>query len=67
MRDSELGQARWRASTRTANGANCVEVAPVRQVIAVRDSKNPNGPKLAFTHDTWRAFLDRAKAGDLDV
>lgn len=54
----------WRKSTRSANGA---EVAPVRQVIAVRDSKNPDGPKLAFSRDTWRAFLARAKSDDLDL
>ncbi len=29
--------------------------------VAVRDSKDPDGPKLAFTSEAWRAFADRAK------
>ena len=41
----------WRkASYSGGNGGGCVEVAStVKALIAVRDSKNPNGPKLAFT------------------
>ncbi|MET7708896.1 DUF397 domain-containing protein [Micromonospora sp. NPDC005413] len=43
--------ARWRKSVRSGpDGGNCVEVA-------VRDSKDPTGPVLAFTPDAWRAFV----------
>jgi Domain of unknown function (DUF397) len=35
----------WRKSARSGtNGENCVEVADLRASMAVRDSKNPNGP-----------------------
>jgi hypothetical protein len=30
--------------------------------IAVRDSKDPDGPRLAFATDDWRAFLRQVKA-----
>ena len=30
------------------NGGNCVEVGAAAQLIAVRDSKDPHGPRLAF-------------------
>jgi hypothetical protein len=33
------------------------------RVIAVRDSKDPEGPKLFFTVSAWKDFLDRIKAG----
>ena len=33
--------------------------------IAVRDSKGPDGPRLAFTAGDWRAFLRQVKDGRL--
>jgi hypothetical protein len=54
----DLSGAIWRKSTRSNNGGNCVEVATnLPNVVAIRDSKNPNGPKLRITPEAWRAFL----------
>jgi hypothetical protein len=36
-------------------------------VVAVRDSKDPDGPKLAFSHADWRAFVAGVKAGEFDL
>ncbi|MET9066162.1 DUF397 domain-containing protein [Streptosporangium sandarakinum] len=36
------------------------------ELIAVRDSKDPDGPKLFFAPTEWDAFLDGAKAGEFD-
>lgn len=44
---------------------NCVEVAPLRDGTAVRDSKDPDGPILTFPEDTWRAFIGAVKSGRL--
>lgn len=53
----------WRkASFSTADG-ECVEVARARDVIAIRDSKNPDGPMLCFAMDQWEKFLAAAKDG----
>jgi hypothetical protein len=47
----------WRkASFSTADG-QCVEVARAQDLIAIRDSKNPDGPMLRFTMDQWKKFL----------
>ena len=53
----------WRkASYSGSNGGGCVEVARTPDTaIAVRDSKDPDGPRLAFTPDDWRAFLRQVK------
>lgn len=54
--------AAWRKSRHSSsNGGNCVEVAPLPGVVAVRDSKDPDGPALAFSHEAWRAFTGRLK------
>lgn len=60
----------WRTSSYSSpNGSDCVEVAPDADadVIAVRDSKNRTGPKLAFDASTWEAFTRRVKVGDVDL
>ncbi|MDX3361422.1 MULTISPECIES: DUF397 domain-containing protein [Streptomyces] len=46
-----------KSSYSTGNGA-CVEVkSPVPAAMAVRDSKVPQGPALAFPADVWNAFV----------
>ncbi|MFD0490906.1 uncharacterized protein DUF397 [Saccharopolyspora erythraea NRRL 2338] len=64
----DLSRARWRKSSRsdTGSGGNCVEVAFAATVTAVRDSKEPHGPKLIFTAAQWRQFLTTTQRGDLD-
>ena len=51
-----------KSSYSTGNGA-CVEIkSPVRAAMAVRDSKVPEGPALAFPADAWTAFVGSIKA-----
>ncbi len=54
----------WRKSSYSGNnGGQCVEVGNAARLIAVRDSKDPNGSVLAFAADTWAVFAERVKAG----
>jgi hypothetical protein len=54
----------WRKSSYSgANGGQCVEVGNDTRLIAVRDSKDPDGSVLAFAAATWAAFAERVKAG----
>jgi hypothetical protein len=55
----------WRKSGR-CDTASCVEVAPDRDGMVMRDSKDPNGPILRFTRKQWSDFLVAARAGDFD-
>jgi hypothetical protein len=64
----DLSRAAWRKSSRSNGngGNNCVEVAVVGENVAVRDSKNPDGPALMFTLTEWDAFVRGAKRGEFD-
>ncbi|RBQ21442.1 DUF397 domain-containing protein [Spongiactinospora rosea] len=61
----DLSSAEWHKSTRSQGANNnCVEVARnLPGVIAVRDSKDPHGPKLLFTPAEWAYFLSELRGG----
>jgi len=44
----------------------CVEVAQKDNLIGVRDSKNPDGPVLAYTLGEWRVFLAAVRNGEFN-
>jgi hypothetical protein len=47
----------WHKSTHSgAEGGECVEVAACPGTVHVRDSKDPQGPTLAFGPAAWSAF-----------
>jgi len=56
----------WRKSSRSAQGANCVEIVAYGGRRLVRDSKNPGGGKLALSVKAWSALVGRVKSGDFD-
>ncbi|MFD8083211.1 DUF397 domain-containing protein [Kitasatospora sp. NPDC059722] len=55
----------WFKSTYSSNGGQCVEVSSrVPGAVPVRDSKDPEGPVLAFPADAWSAFLIALRSGE---
>ena len=59
----DLTSVSWRKSSYSGgNGGNCIQVAGLPGTIAVRDSKDPDGPALLFTAAQWAAFTARVKA-----
>ncbi|MBT2404611.1 MULTISPECIES: DUF397 domain-containing protein [unclassified Streptomyces] len=60
---TDLPEAEWHKSTFSDAGEQCVEIAdvrPTRSFIAIRDSKRPTGPAIAFTQAAFTAFLPHA-------
>ena len=57
MTAAASSRAAWRKSSHSGANGDCIEVArPATGLIAVRDSKDPGGPRLAFTPGQWMAF-----------
>jgi hypothetical protein len=62
----DLSRADWRKSVRSGTNG-CVEVGLVEGQIAVRDSKDRQGPVLVFTAHEWEAFLGGARDGEFEL
>jgi len=57
-----MTQVTWRRASRsTAQADNCVEVATIPSSVAVRDSKDPNGPMLVMSRQDFRRFTEALK------
>jgi Domain of unknown function (DUF397) len=53
----DLSRAVWTKSSHSGPNGNCVEVAcNLPGIVAVRDSKHPDGRVLTFTPKEWQAF-----------
>lgn len=64
----DLSHVTWRKSSYSnSNGGGCVEVGTGVALIAVRDSKNPEGQKLVFSPGQWHQFVAGVKAGEFDL
>lgn len=63
----DLSELAWQKSTRS-NNSGCVQVAFCGDGrIAVRDSKDPEGPVLMFTPYEWEAFLGGVQDGEFNL
>lgn len=56
----------WRKSSYSAESAACVEVAETEGIL-VRDSKDPDGPRLRFPRAAWAAFVHGVTEGEFDA
>ncbi|MFJ8665587.1 DUF397 domain-containing protein [Streptomyces sp. NPDC093600] len=61
-----VGTAMWRKSSYSgSSGGDCVEVADLAAHVAVRDSKNPDGPVFLAAPAAFTAFVTAAAEGRL--
>ncbi|MGL5866737.1 MAG: DUF397 domain-containing protein [Dermatophilaceae bacterium] len=68
MPAAELGNLAWRKSRHSgANGGQCVEVAATKLGnVALRHSRDPEGPALVYSQDEFRALLQGVRDGEFD-
>ena len=67
--DTDLSRAVWYKSTfSNGSGGDCVEVATnLPDIVAVRDSKDCEGPNLTISDRSWSAFVQGIKHGDFNL
>jgi hypothetical protein len=62
MEMKDLSRTRWRTSSYSGTNGECVEVAADSgSRVLVRDTKDREGPVLAFQPGTWRRFAGQVK------
>ena len=58
----DLGIAIWTKATRSNDsGDACIEVGTNSEVVAIRDSKDPDGPKISISHRNFRVLTNIVK------
>jgi hypothetical protein len=63
----QLSAVRWQKSRRSNPSGNCVELAQLPDgEIAMRNSRDPDGPALIYTREEIVAFILGARDGDFD-
>lgn len=57
----DLREATWRKASRSlSNGGECIELAGLPGTVAVRDSKDPEGPVLLLSRAALRGAVQAA-------
>jgi hypothetical protein len=65
---TDLSRATWRKATLSSQNGGCVEIAAnLPDVVAVRDSKRPEGGAHVVGRATFATFLADAKTGRYDL
>jgi len=63
-----ISRAAWRKASYCNGATACVEVAPLADGnVAIRDSKQDDGPVLVFTPEEWAAFVAGVRDNEFDL
>lgn len=66
LSEAELTKLVWLKTQRSSANGQCVEVAAMVGKVAIRDSKDLDGPILVYTPAEFSAFLEGARNGKFD-
>jgi hypothetical protein len=63
----EVEDLRWRKSSYSGNGGECVEVASHDGMVLVRDTKARSTAPQRYTAAEWHAFVAGVRNGEFDL
>lgn len=66
LSEAERTGLAWLKAQASSHNGQCVQIASTAGKIAIRDSKDPDGPILVYTPAEFKAFLDGARNGEFD-
>jgi Domain of unknown function (DUF397) len=66
LSDAERAELNWVKAKRSGSNGQCIEIASAADKIAIRDSKDPDGPILVYTPGEFKAFLHGTQNGEFD-
>ena len=58
---SDMTGMNWRKSTYSLANGNCVEVGTGQALVAVRDSRDPDGPTITVSPRAWIEFAEHVR------
>lgn len=58
--------ARWVKASASDGLNDCIELADLGESVAMRNSRDPEGPALIFTRPELRAFVAGSRMGEFD-
>ncbi|MFK0264185.1 DUF397 domain-containing protein [Streptomyces angustmyceticus] len=58
---------RWVKASASDGRDDCFELADLGDSVAVRNSRDPQGPALIFTRSELAAFVDGSRKGEFDA
>ncbi|NEA29613.1 DUF397 domain-containing protein [Actinomadura bangladeshensis] len=65
---TDFSPAQWRKSSYSGGqSGQCVEVARASGLVGVRDSKDPEGWRIAMERAAFGDLVAKVKVGDLDL
>ena len=56
-----MTRVNWRKSTYRLSNGNCVEVGTGQALVAIRDSRDPDGPVIDVSPRVWTDFTEHVK------
>lgn len=56
----------WLKATASVPGGMCIEVAPLGDAVALRDSKEPQQGAFIYSRAEFAAFVDGCRRGEFD-
>ncbi|WP_411140946.1 DUF397 domain-containing protein [Streptomyces sp. x-80] len=67
VRASSIPNVVWKKSRKTMEEGDCVETAALPGGgVAIRNSREPDGPALVYTRKEMIAFIDGVKGNEFD-